>query len=281
METVTVIRNDRENRRVPAIRNTMRYVPLLLDRKPTAGKNIIENPQILARKVTGCLVTRMTKSTAPILLLLVTGNIEDEGHRPQTRGIYYHELTTLESLNTFGIETRSKTHIREYLDLIVESFELRGERGSAVLMKINVRGRTETINENIEKLTEMKSERYFFLKGKEISINNEVIEDTAGFILEGKLLDETVKIHSFSIRRKESDLTDFSVMRGEISAELTFTNPEEYETGYKAEFKVTLERLVYEGEEDFPDGSGIWGRNFRYKVYGKINVRVYTKTEEL
>ena len=282
METISVIRENRENQIIPATRNTLRYVPLLLDKKPTAGKNIIENPQITGKKVTGCIVTRMTVTTAPILLLLVTGEIELEGHRPQTRGIYYHELITLEkSLYYFGIETRGKNLIREYLDLIVESFELRGERGSAVYMKINVRGRTEHIVENIEVLEEIKSERYFFLNGNEISLNGQVIEDTAGFILEGKLLHETVKIHTFSIRRKETDHSDFSLMRDEISAELTFTNPEEYEAGYKAEFTVTLERLVYEGEESYPDSSGVWGRNFRYRVYGSLKVRVYTKTEEL
>lgn len=282
METISVIRDDRENLRVPATRNTIRYIPLLLDRKPTAGKNIIEHPQITGRKVTGCIVTRMTITTAPILLLLVAGEIELEGHRPQTRGIYYHELITLDaSLYYFGIETRSETHIREYLDLIVESFELRGERGSAVYMKINVRGRTEHIVENIEVIEEIISERYFFLSGNEISLNGEVIEDTAGFILEGKLLHETVKTHTFSIRRKETDHSDFSFMRDEISAELTFTNPEEYEAGYKAEFTITLERLVYEGEESYPDASGVWGRNFRYRVYGKLKVRVFTNTEEL
>ena len=82
METISVIREMRENLSIPATRNTIRYIPLLLDKKPTAGKNIIEHPQILERKVTGCIVTRMTISTAPILLLLVTGEIEVEGHRP-------------------------------------------------------------------------------------------------------------------------------------------------------------------------------------------------------
>ena len=105
-------------------------------------------------------------------------------------------------------------------------------------------------------------------------------EQTVG-ILEGKLLHETVKIHTFSIRRKETDQTDFSFMRDEISAELTFTNPEEYEPGYKASFTVTLERLVYEGEESYPDARGVWGRNFRYRVYGKLKVRAYTNNEEL
>jgi len=282
METILVIRDNRENQTIPATRNTMRYVPLLLDKKPTAGKNITEHPQITGKKVTGCIVTRMTITTAPILLLLVTGEIEIEGHRPQTRGIYYHELITLDtSLYYFGIETKGKTHIKEYLELIVESFELRGERGSAVYMKINVRGKTQTITENIEVMEEIKSERYFFVSGNEISLNGEIIEDTAGFILEGKLLHETVKNHTFSIRRKETDHSDFSLMREEISAELTFTNPEEYEAGYKASFTVTLERLIYEGEESYPDASGVWGRNFRYRVYGKIKVRVYTNTEEL
>ncbi len=82
METISVIRDDRENQRVPAIRNTMRYVPLLRMRKPIAGKNIVENVQILVRKVTGCIVSRMTITTAPLLLLLITGEIEVEGHRP-------------------------------------------------------------------------------------------------------------------------------------------------------------------------------------------------------
>jgi hypothetical protein len=286
METISVIREMRENQIIPATRNTLRYVPLLLDKKPTAGKNIIKNPQILERKVTGCIVTRMTITTAPVLLLLATGEIEVEGHRPQTRGIYYHELITLDtSLYYFGIETKNETHIREYLNLIIESFELRGERGSAIYMKIDVSGRTETTreknSENIEVLEEIKSERYFFVRGNEISVNGEVIEDTAGFKLEGKLLHETVKTHTFSIRRKETDKVDFSFMRSEITAELTFTNPEEYETGYKASFKISLERLVYEGEESYPDASGVWGRNFRYRVYGSLKVRVYTNTEEL
>lgn len=282
METISVIRENRENQIIPATRNTLRYVPLLLDKKPTAGKNIILNPQITGRRVTGCIVTRMTITTAPILLFLVIGEIELEGHRPQTRGIYYHELITLDtSLYYFGIETKNETHIKEYLELIVESFELRGERGSAVYMKINVRGRTETKLENIEVIEEIKSERYFFVRGNEISLNGQVIEDTAGFILEGTLLHETVKTHTFSIRRKETDHSDFSFMRDEISAELKFTNPEEYEAGYKAEFTVTLERLVYEGEESYPDTSGVWGRNFRYRVYGKLKVRVFTNTEEL
>jgi len=282
METITVIRDNRENKIIPATRNTIRYVPLLLDKKPTAGKNIIIKPQITGKKITGCIVSRMTITTAPILLLLVTGEIEIEGHRPQTRGIYYHELITLDtSLYYFGIETKTETHIQEYLDLNVMSFELRGERGSAVYMKINVRGRTETISENIEVLEELKSERYFFLYGNEISLNGEVIEDTAGFILEGKLLHETVKTHTFRIRRKETDNSDFSFMREEISAELTFTNPEEYEAGYKASFSISLERLIYEGEESYPDASGVWGRNFRYRVYGKLKVCVYTNTEEL
>ena len=281
METISVIRENRENKRLAATRNTLRYVPLLLDKKPTAGKNITEHPQILVQKVTGCIVTRMTITTAPILLLLVTGEIEIEGHRPQTRGIYYHELITKESLYYFGIETKSETNIKEYLDLNVTSFELRGERGSAVYMKINVRGKTETKFENIEVLEEIKSERYFFLSGNEISINGQVIEDTAGFILEGKLLHETVKTHTFSIRRKETNHSDFSNMREEISAELTFTNPEKYEAGYKASFTVTLERLIYEGEESYPDAHGVWGRNFRYRAYGKLKVCVYTNTEEL
>ena len=282
MEMIAVTRAGRENLTIPAVRNTMRQVPLLLDRKPTAGKNITLTPQITGRRVTGCIVTRITISTAPILLLLVTGEIETEGHRPQTRGIYYHDLLTLErSLYYFGIETRTETHIKEYLELIVESFELRGERGRAVYLKINVRGRTETISESIDGTKERKSERYFFFGGNEISINGEIIEDTAGFILEGRLLDETVKTHTFSIRRKETDRVDFSIMRTEISAKLTFTNPEEYEARYTATFAVTLERLVYEGEESYPDASGVWGRNFRYRVYGKLKVRVYTKEEEL
>ena len=73
METISVIRENTENQRLAVTRNTLRYIPLLLDKKPTAGKNITEHPQITGKKVTGCIVTRMTITTAPILLLLVTG----------------------------------------------------------------------------------------------------------------------------------------------------------------------------------------------------------------
>ena len=70
-------------------------------------------------------------------------------------------------------------------------------------------------------------------------------------------------------------------MRGSITAVLRFENPDMYEPFYNASFSLTLENCIYEGEESYPGEEGIWGRKFRYQVYGGIKATVYTADEEI
>jgi hypothetical protein len=282
MEIISIVSETCENRIIPAVRNTIRFVPVIVDRKPSASSLLPISPVITDRNIKGCFVSRITKNTAPLLILLVTGEIKNENHRPQTRGIYFHNLETLNNSHfPFSLKIKSENYIKEYIDLTVESFELRGERGKALYIKIDVKGKTENITENSEDPDELIPERYFFLYGNEISVNGVELADIAGFTVEGKTDTDGVKLHHFSIRIKESSKSDFTSMRGEISVLLVFDNPDIYETAYKATFKIILEKCIYEGEESFPDGDGIWGRTFRYQVYGGIKITVYTVVEEI
>lgn len=282
MERISVTRENREELLLPVTRNTIRTIPTLIDKRPAVGKTITRYRLITGKEITGCIVSRLTMNTAPLLFLLAVGEIEEEGHRIGTRGTYYHDLATREGgFLYFGIAITTERTVTHYPDLITEGFELRGERGGALYLKLELKGSVETIRENDEDIPVLKSERFFFFYGHEITIRGTTYHDTAGFSIQGRQEWDGAKQYTVSIRRKETGTNDFEAMRDDITAEMRFENPDEYEPGYKAGFTVTMLKLVYEGEESYPDNTGIWGRDFRYRGYGKLGIRVYTKEKDI
>ena len=94
METISIMREVHDDLLLPAVRNTIRIIPEIIKRKPPVGSMLHLPPVISGKQVKGCFVSRITSNTAPYLLLLAAGKITVEGHRSQTRGIYFHVLET-------------------------------------------------------------------------------------------------------------------------------------------------------------------------------------------
>jgi hypothetical protein len=267
-DILSITRDGRTLTDIPYIIETLRVVPTLVPRKPTLGNSLPSCYVKTDEEVTGCIVTRLTPRAVPELLYLTCGEVTEEGHEIGSRNLYFQDLAVSQNAPTeFTVEFRYENRIRQYPDLQVVGFTLRGEYDSALELKIDIQGIEEEITQTQDALPDTPLERYFFNHHSQVSLNDDDLDDVVAFELEGNYDYDQVgeKRLSFRVRRRELNDSDFSSMRNPVTFTLQCHCPWEYEEGFSACFEFTLD-TVFEGEESFRDDQEVQSREFRYLV---------------
>lgn len=264
---------------IPCIYNSIRKAPGLIMRKPAAGRMYSKGFIRRSDRIDGCFVMRLTKECVPDLLFIISGEIAEMGHEPGARALWYFVLKSKEDdIPGFSVIREKGIRERVYPGLCCRGFELRGEAGEPVYLKIDIEGKEEIIRDDVEIEKEVDNLRFFFFSGYGIKIDDKSITGVTGFYLRGEFSQAEAKRHILGIKCKIKDDNVLDRLRGAVKASFLFESADEYEINRKGRFLFEIDNMRYSGEEYFPgkdNGAGPGTYEIRFEITERIRYRVY------
>ena len=230
--------------------------------------------------VTGCVVSPLTLSTAPLLLYLAMGSIGKPVFISETRNLFKCQLSLLplEDTDRFDlVQDRGNERIF-YEGCGVTGFELRFLHGEAVKLKLDICGEhSPRIYPYTDRLESEQGERFF---GDYVSykINGKDYGNIYGLTLTCKKEGSTkTEIWIRRVLGKEEELPN-NIEEMIITAQLL---RDKYENRYFGLFRITLKRLVLISDETIVESADAVMGSVRFYVCGTVLTDVFTSNEEM
>jgi hypothetical protein len=230
--------------------------------------------------ITGCVITPLTISTAPLLLYLAMGASCKPFFVSQTRNLYRHDLDLVPMEDDYGFELfQDRTGEIKWLPgCSVTSFELRINRGEAIKLKLDVFSEyAPTVYPYKDKIEKNNEERFY---GENVTykINGKEYKNIYGITL--------------TCRKEGGTKTELWIKRGletgsdipEIIDEIIITVKllrDEYEAKRFGLFRLTLKRLVITSDETYVNSADAVIGPLRYYVSGTVYTQVFSSCEEV
>ncbi|MDC7225211.1 MAG: hypothetical protein PQJ61_00440 [Spirochaetales bacterium] len=167
-------------------------------RKPLRGEHTSRGVIVSGSKTTGTISCRLTNSTTPPLLYLITGREIASGHVPETRGLYWRKLEIeYDNPPKFSLIEITESVSFEYPELTVKGFSITQNLDSPLKLSMKVeteKPKTEVI---LLELLKKSTESFFYLSERTRIISGET----------RTVIDYPVKINasSLSFKAKSSD----------------------------------------------------------------------------
>jgi len=230
--------------------------------------------------VTGCVVTPLTISTAPLLLYLAMGAAGNPLFVSETRNLYQYQLNLLpmEDTEQFDLIQDRKNERRLYEGCRVQGFELRILRGEAVKLKLDIFGENAPRTYPYPDIFERASDERFNSDYVTYQINGKEYTNIYGLTLLSKKIGGT---------RTELWIKRAAIKHGtdipDLIEELTITAQllrDTYELRQYGTFRITLKRLVLVSDETEVNATGAIISPLRFYVGGTVNAEVFSSTGE-
>jgi hypothetical protein len=235
--------------------------------------------------VTGCVVTPLTISTAPLLLYLTMGSVGIPAYVSETRNTYLHHLNLLPMEDGAGFDlVQERGEVRwGYEGCGVKGFELRFLRGEAVHLKLDVCSpggelgiRSPAAYPYTDRLMTEAGER-FSGDGVSYRINGSEYQNIYGLTLTVKKEGGTKTELWIKRALKQGPNLPGLIEEMIITAQLL---RDKYEYRRFGMFRITLTRLVLVADETEIDcADGVIGPP-RYYVAGTVKAEVFTSGGE-
>ena len=229
--------------------------------------------------VTGCVVTPLTMSTAPLLLYLAMGYTGEPLHITVSREIYKYSLKLMPSENSAGfdvIQDRSGGSERIlYEGCRVKGFELRFAREEAIKLKLDITGKQEPFYYPYEDTFAKETGEMFNGDNVKYEINGKEYKNIYGLTLasrkEGGTRTELWIKRSLDNGFDVPDIIDEIVITAELLRE-------KYENRHFGTFRITVKRLVLTSDETSVNSAGAVLGQLRYYVAGTVSTEVFSTT---
>jgi len=229
--------------------------------------------------VTGCVVTPLTISTAPLLLCLAMGSAGLPVFVSETRNLYQYrlELLPMEDTDAFDLIQDRGMERRFFEACRVKGFELRVMREEKIKLKLDICGeRSPVVYPYTDIFYHERGERF---SGDCVSyrINDKEYKNIYGVTLSCKKVGGTkTELWIKRVLQPGSDIP-------EIIEEMTITAQllrDVYEFRRFGTFRITIKRLVLVSDETSIDTDGAVIGPLRYYVAGTVTTEVFTSTGE-
>jgi len=230
--------------------------------------------------VTGCVVTPLTIGTAPLLLCLAMGGVDNPAFVSETRNLYlYHfDFIPTEDTKHFDLVQDRKSERRLFEGCRVQGFELRIMRDEAIKLKLDIVGeypaRAYPYNDTFE---HEAGERF---KGDCVTykINGQEYKNIYGITLVSKkqggtktiILIKREKIHGLDIPELIEEMT--------ITAQLL---RDKHIYKYYGIFRLTLKKLILVSDETEINSADKVIGPLRYYISGSASTDIFNPTGEL
>ncbi len=230
--------------------------------------------------VTGCVVSPLTIGTAPLLLYLAMGSVDNPAFVSETRNLYLYRFDLLPTEDTkhFDLVQDRKNERRLFEGCRVQGFELRVMRDEAIKLKLDIVGecpaRAYPYNDIFER---EQGERF---KGDCVTykINGHEYKNIYGITLVSKKQGGTKSI--ILIKREKSHGLDIP----ELIEEMTITAQllrDKHEYKYYGIFRITLKKLVLVSDETEINSADTVIGPLRYYISGSASTDIFNPTGEL
>jgi len=229
--------------------------------------------------VTGCVVTPLTISTAPLLLYLAMGSAGLPVFVSETRNLYQYRLSLLpmEDSDCFDLVQDRGNERKLFEACRVQGFELRVMREEALKLKLDIYGeRSPAIYPYTDIFKHERGERF---NGNNVAyrINDKDYKNIYGVTLASKKEGGTKT--ELWIKRVLQPGLDVP----EIIEEMTITAQllrDVYEFRRYGMFRITIKRLVLTADETVIDTDDAVIGPLRYYVAGTVTTEVFISGSE-
>jgi len=230
--------------------------------------------------VTGCVVTPLTISTAPLLLYLAMGSAGNPLFVSETRNLYQYQLNLFPTEDTehFDLIQDRKNERRLYEGCRVKGFELRILRGQAIKIKLDICGDCSPRVYPYTDTFEREGGERFNSDLVCYTINGKEYKNIYGLTLLSKKIGGT-RTELWIKRAAIKQSTDIPDLIEELNI-TAYLMRDMYELRQFGTFRITLKKLVFVSDETEVNATGTIIRPLRYYVAGTVNAEVFTSSGE-
>jgi hypothetical protein len=266
---------------IPFYLETLRAEPIIERHEALIGQG--GPPEAFPRggKVTGCFTSPLSRSTAPLLLYLCLGQRSQALHVPETRGLFYRDLslrTTDKDMPRFSIRMDREVERIEYQDLRVRGFELRGSLGNALLLRVDVHGLSWRADPDHEPHQKPAYEEPFDYSSGDVQLDgmagNSCYE--FGLTLSSEENEPRPRNLQLSLHAVLDDGMAGLAETDQHAVHMQFRSmDDEYEANRKAGFELELTRMLMRREQKEADSPDEILSPYLFSVHGDVKARVY------
>jgi len=228
---------------------------------------------------TGCIITPLTISTAPLLLYLAMGSVGNPVYVSETRNLYRYDIDLLpmEDTDHFDLIQDRGGERRLFEGCRVQGFELRVMREEAIKLKLDICGERYPVVYPYKDTVEKEIGERFSGDGVTYKINGQEFKHIYGVTLtskkEGGTKTELWIKRALNEGPALPDIIDELV----INAQLLRT---QYEFRHFGTFRITIKRLVLNCDETNINSTDTVIGPLRYYVADTVKTEVFTSGEE-
>ena len=229
---------------------------------------------------TGCIITPLTISTAPLLFYLAMGSVGNTVFVTETRNLYKYSLNLLpmEDTDLFDLIQDRGGERRLFEGCRVNGFELRVMREESIKLKLDICGDRYPIVYIYKDTVKKETGERFNGDGVTYKINGQEFKNIYGVTLTSKRENGTKT--EIWIKRALNTGSDLPHIIDEfvINAQLL---RDKYEFRHFELFRITIKRLVLNCDEtNINSGDEVIGP-LRYYVADTVTTEVFTSGEEV
>jgi len=150
---------------LPFAEETLRMQPVVVKREPLLGMAAPRHQTVLREETTGCVVTRVGRTSLPALFRACFGSADAPVHIPETRRMFAVDFGLAEKFDGFpGFSLVADRGVEKlcYQALSARGFELRGLRDEPLYLRLDVSGREASTS--FEAMPELTEEEYFYFE---------------------------------------------------------------------------------------------------------------------
>jgi len=230
---------------------------------------------------TGCIVTRLGLSTAPILLALVLGAEDPAFFVSGTRSVYAHPLALdyRETGTPFDVVADHVNDMRLFRRLYPRGWELRVMRGNALYLKLDCTGTNAAEDAPVLPGVPLADEEHFHEDGVTVRVNGSLAPSVYGVVVtvkRGRTTRAEIALHR-SWNDADAHLFGERIDTLEIEARLWRDGYEDRRTG---RFVLDAEALALLGDGTSVNCAGEVIGPLRYLVTGSLGAEVYSTDGE-
>ena len=169
---------------LPFSEETLRMQPVVEEREPLLGMAASGYETVIRRETTGCVVTRVGRTSLPALLHACLGTAEEAVHVPETRGTFSTDFRLAEKFDgfpSFSLVADRGVEKLCYQVLSARGFELRGVLDEPLYLRLDVSGREASTS--FEAMPELTEEEYFYFETGSVVVDGVSMPDVYEFAL--------------------------------------------------------------------------------------------------
>jgi hypothetical protein len=273
-----VIKTSHIEKDIPFADETMREAVSLLEEEAAIEGGGVCKAIRKNSGVTGCIVSPLTISTAPILLSLAMGAVGKPVYVSETRNLYRYrlELLPMEDTEHFDLIQDRSGERRLFEACRVNGFELRIMREAALKLKLDIWGdRSPAVYPYTDTFERASGERF---NGDEVTyrINDKEYKNIYGVTLVSKKENGTKT--ELWIKRALEQGSDIPANIEEMTITAKLLR-DSYEYKRFGTFSITLKKLILKSDETEINSVDAVIGPLRFYVTGTVFLEVYTSDE--